>query len=384
MKPQLLIDGEPVLTGGSAPLGYSQRIYTSTLRPGSEYKTIDKILVVGSICGIAVATQQTPVSLVYDSATELSSLQTDWPETEATQEILNAIGLHYFASTSAYSDRFARMLDVHATRHISIGFFVNEVVPLTIFGYVYAVRYAGIHMDIKRDIQNPVSLTDETINERKWMELHGYTSSMQESLTLSLLFDVDSASTARIFAQAAHDNIPIHVFDNPETIDEDLTNICAWCWIKSQIKTVVNSGYTVIIPETSVSISSWTGWGWQILDENTGASAFMIGGYLHGPLHGGCIGEYSDGVVAAAKIAKKTWSILDNTVIAGTGALVGGGMIYGAGFLLGAGGAAAFCGAAFLAAAGGATIGAAGWITYILFKNTVFSLYFRRKKYVAC
>ena len=44
----------------------------------------------------------------------------------------------------------------------------------------------------------------------------------------------------------------------------------------------VNAGYIAMIPERSIKVEGWSGQGWMILDEETGAADYMICGGLQG------------------------------------------------------------------------------------------------------
>jgi hypothetical protein len=43
---------------------------------------------------------------------------------------------------------------------------------------------------------------------------------------------------------------------------------------------VLNSGWIAVVPQTGLQVNKWFGYGWQIIDPNTGAAAYLLAGYL--------------------------------------------------------------------------------------------------------
>ena len=78
-------------------------------------------------------------------------------------------------------------------------------------------------------------------------------------------------------------------------MEADLAAISAYAVTKNHIRTYVNAGYTAMIPQRGVTVGSWSGQGWIVMDEETGAAAgYTICGGLHGDnavLSGGSLTE---------------------------------------------------------------------------------------------
>jgi hypothetical protein len=43
---------------------------------------------------------------------------------------------------------------------------------------------------------------------------------------------------------------------------------------------VLNSGWIAVVPRTALQVNQWYGYGWQIIDPNSGAAGYLIAGYL--------------------------------------------------------------------------------------------------------
>ncbi|MHB8156114.1 MAG: hypothetical protein ACYDEQ_01760 [Desulfocucumaceae bacterium] len=43
---------------------------------------------------------------------------------------------------------------------------------------------------------------------------------------------------------------------------------------------VLNSGWIAMIPQRGLQVNKWFGYGWQIIDPNSGAAGYLLAGYL--------------------------------------------------------------------------------------------------------
>ena len=93
---------------------------------------------------------------------------------------------------------------------------------------------------------------------------------------------VEAVSTGMVFTEALKQGIALHILDDPETLETDLAVISAYSVVKNHIRAYVNAGYKATIPQRSVTVGEWSGHGWLLEDETTGAAGYMICGGLHG------------------------------------------------------------------------------------------------------
>lgn len=114
------------------------------------------------------------------------------------------------------------------------------------------------------------------------MKTHGTIGTNIEHAMLESLYRIDAVSTGRVIAEAAIQRIPLHILDDPETLEADLAVISAHSVVKDHIRAYVNAGYVATIPERNVTVNNWSGQGWIVMDEETGAAGYMICGGLHG------------------------------------------------------------------------------------------------------
>jgi len=114
------------------------------------------------------------------------------------------------------------------------------------------------------------------------MRMRGFVGTNMEHAMIEMAYDVNAVSTGKIFGEALKKGIPIHVLDNPETLEANLVAISAYPVVKNHIRTYVNAGYTAMIPQRSIAVENWSGQGWIVMNEETGAAGYMICGGLHG------------------------------------------------------------------------------------------------------
>ncbi len=112
----------------------------------------------------------------------------------------------------------------------------------------------------------------------------GFAGSGWESQSIYSLYNVSAVSTTYVLAYAQNNSIPIYSI-NSTNVDElvPLLQLPSWAsWIRDYIRSVVASGYVVVIPERDVTINQWHGVGFAVIEPTTGLGAYIITGYLAG------------------------------------------------------------------------------------------------------
>ena len=343
MKPVLQIDGETVATGTIIGLGLSnQSVRVGFLRPGiydplnPVWEETNKPLLSGNRYNISITTQKTSLYELKRLSEELENEMTELlegdPALENTLASDNAIdnslyvsGMLYFSTVDMYSDYASRSMNIVSVSHISVGFLCNEIKPVGFFGMILSIARGGAHIDVVRSVKCPTSTIGNRDDEINWMKAIGAIGTNMESDMLETLYEIDSVSTGKVFAEAAKQGVPIHILDNPETLEADLAAISAYAVTKNHIRTYVNAGYTAMIPQRSITVGSWSGQGWIVMEEATGSAGYMICGGLHGDntmVNGGSLSQAVDNLyITLLKIFKKAHAYSDAKVIEYTAAI---------------------------------------------------------------
>ena len=273
------------LSGQSVQIGF--------LRPGTigEWEFTNKGLRAGNRYNVSIATQRTSLDELGRLNTILkdSTLASGFSENDSTpmtdemiDESLRLSGMFYFGMVDELSDYASKISDVVSVNHISMGYIVSELKPVGFFGMIWGIDEGGMHIDVVRSVHCPTSTTGNSDDEVLWMNSHGAIATNMEHAMIELLYEVEAVSTGKIFHETAKQGIPIHVLDDLETLEADLAAISAHSVVKNHIRAYVNAGYTAAIPQRGVTIGDWSGQGWTVMDEATGAAGYMICGGLHG------------------------------------------------------------------------------------------------------
>jgi transglutaminase-like putative cysteine protease len=285
MKPQLKLEGQVVAEGLGVSLGSTQICTSSFLRPlGTVWDSNDKYVTTGADYSISLDHQRISADLLKQRVATFQNLLSDLPANTTAQEVveeaLHLTGLVYFAEVDSMSDVAARMTKITWTRDPSQDFIARDLIVISFFGLILQVQPGSVGMDVKRNIVGPVSLTGKAEDERTWMLSAGSFGSAAEHGVFEQIYGLESVSTEKILYLANQQGIPIYTI-NQDNINQILPLISAPAVVKQNISdSVLNSGWTAVVPQRGLQVNKWFGYGWQILDPNSGAAGYLLAGYL--------------------------------------------------------------------------------------------------------
>jgi len=198
-------------------------------------------------------------------------------------EKLRLSGILYFSVVDELSDQVSKIIDIVSVSHISMGYICDEIEPVWEYFlwwplYVKRINKGGSHIDVVRGVKCPTSMTGSQANEVTWMKMVGAIGTNMEHAMIEIVNEVEAVSTVKIFHKAFEQGVPIHVLNDPETLDADLAAISANSVTKNHIRAYVGAGYIAMIPQRNITVGSWLGQGWIVMDEATGAAGYMICG----------------------------------------------------------------------------------------------------------
>ena len=293
MNPVLQIDGEPVAEGAIIGLAQRQYLQIGFLRPGiydpsnPVWEETNKPLLSGNRYNICITTQKTStdelIRLGNEAEEKIIGLPAEsYLTDDMIDEKLRLSGMLYFSVVDKLSDRVSKTTDVVSVGHISMGYICDEIKPVYIwfFGLIQ-IDKGGSHIDVVRSVKCPTSATGNKADEVTWMKMIGAIGTNMEHAMIEIVNEVEAVSTVKIFYKASEQGIPIHILNDPETLEADLAVISAHSVVKNHIRAYVNTGYVAMIPQRGVTVGNWSGQGWIVMDEETGAAGYMICGGLH-------------------------------------------------------------------------------------------------------
>ena len=288
LKPQLIIDGEVVAEGSVCNAGYMQK-YTIKVHNGSKNRNdsiIQNSITAGGMYCIALDygnisfDELKKLSENIEEVKEIASEENAY--TDATMgKMLNSIAKAYFAQLDMYNTVVAGQNDVIATRDLSVGIVGFGANVVYTFNCPSELNEGGIFLDIGHDVHSVVSNTNDNENEKDYMLQTGIYASAMEHGILEQVTGVESVSTIKILEYASKNNIPIHGITK-ENISSEINMLNISGQLKQEIRSFVNAGKVVIIPEQEIEINQWSGVGYMVLDPDTYACGYMISGGMAG------------------------------------------------------------------------------------------------------
>ena len=288
MKPQFVIDGEVIAEGGVCNTGYTQKyIITLSNKASSQNNCeITNNVTVGGMYSIVLdyghvsETELNNVKSVVDNFSSTMTEDNCYNESYMG-EMLYAIGKLYFSQLDTYNEVVAGVHNVTATRSLSLGIIgFNANVTYT-FGVPSELKEGGVFLDIGHDVHCVVSNDNSNESEKKFMLEAGMYASAMEHGILEQVTGVESVSTIKALQYAQQNNIPIH-YITKENLDSEIAQLTLSDNLISDIRSSVNSGKIIIIPEREITIHQWTGVGYMVLDPDTCACGYMISGGMAG------------------------------------------------------------------------------------------------------
>ncbi|PKH03647.1 hypothetical protein CXF72_05105 [Psychromonas sp. MB-3u-54] len=235
------------------------------------------------------------------AAKQLQALQTELEQTKEKLEAENMDGvsghdltgnilqtgmLSYFAMTYAQDKLAAKMADSVSYRQPSYGTFGIAGSVSYWFGFPINIAFTGVVMDIDN-----LAFSSEVKNNchGDWLALNkasGLRASAYEHIIPEMMFNTDPAnpvegiSAVKALSVAAQQNQKIYTL-NLDKIEE-LANINIDSAAKNEIRNALYQGKTVTVHEKPITHFGWTGSGYIVTDNDTGAGAYKISGGSNG------------------------------------------------------------------------------------------------------
>jgi hypothetical protein len=302
LKPEFRINGQVVSSGNNIGLGKGQAFNITLTSPASGSNIISNNLTVGTYNAIVfnlgiIVSKQLDESVTRAKATKakleannLSGITKD----DIIGEFLYGIGLSYWGTMDLTNRIASEINGVVDIRLPSEGIFTYDLKTSYTFGIPFSATPAGFTTDIDTDQHVVFGKNGDKTKPVSFMTQIGMTASKMEGSIYDLTFNKKytgrGISTAHIFEYANQQGIPLYTITN-NNINSILPILQLSADVKTDIQNAVNSGKIVTVPQNNVTKDGWSGMGYLIYDQNTGAGAYMIsGGFAGGGYDCGCFG----------------------------------------------------------------------------------------------
>lgn len=288
MKPQFVIDGEVIAEGGVCNTGYTQKyIITLSNKASSQNNSeITNNVIVGGMYSIVLdygnvsEIELKNAKAIIDDFSTIVSEYNCYTE-QYMGEILYSIGKLYFSQLDIYNEIAAGVHNVTSTRSLSLGIIGFKADVTYTFGAPSEITEGGLFLDIGHDVHSVVSSDNNNESEKKFMLETGMYASAMEHGVLEQVTGIESVSTIKALQYAQNNNVKLH-YINKDNLENELVQISFSDQLISEIRSSVNTGKIIIIPEREITINQWTGVGYMVLDPDTYACGYMISGGMAG------------------------------------------------------------------------------------------------------
>lgn len=199
-------------------------------------------------------------------------------------EYLHQVQLHYWTECDAMSAIAAKSLGVHMLRLPSVGVFAS---PLTV-SYIFGAPRSGVYqsriMDVKQSLVGAAGADPAKVTAA--VKQSGFSGSYLEGAVFDQLENdpgrpISGISAVHLIAKAMRQGTPIYRI-TPANSAAALPQLNLSPAVERDISNAIAQGKTVLAPESELTLGPWSGVGYIIQDETTGAGAYLISGGLAG------------------------------------------------------------------------------------------------------
>jgi len=317
LKPLLKINGIIVAEGPPIGLGNDMEFVMSFINASGRSESVQYTFPVGGYHAITLDISRISKQTIENIATNFQTLidvinsgQGDIYPDDIFGEMLHSVGALYFYEADALNKLTSNLIKVRTIRHPSGGVTSTVLKVSYMFSIPMNVAVTGLNIDVKRDIESSVSLEGDKNNVLAYRIQSGMNGSMMEHMIYENLFQQEGISAVKVLQIANQEGIPIYQITQ-DNISQVLSNLQLSFSIKTDIQNLINAGYTVAVPQQSISYNGWNGTGYIAIDPDTGDGGYIIeGGSAGGDTTGWwALGAASNALLAIASILRKGESV---------------------------------------------------------------------------
>lgn len=286
MKPQIKVEGVVKATGSSIGLGNQQTFNMTFSGPNLKTDVVSNNVTAGAYYGIGLNPYKISKELIEQRKAKLESVkdtvnQSNIYTDDYIGEILYTTALVYFFQLDAFEDIFASSYKIANIKQVSEGIVEKDLIVSYLFGIPRKAIEGGMFIDVDRYIHSPVAKSGDKITPQQFMLISGQMSSAMEHGIFEQLYGKTGTSAVKALSVANNQKIPVYTI-NRDNISSVIPQLQISNDVKKDIQNAVNAGKVVTVSKNNVTVDTWNGVGYIILDQNTGAAAYMISGGFAG------------------------------------------------------------------------------------------------------
>lgn len=294
LRAQLAVDGEVVKEGGSFNMGEETNNKMRIFSPSFGWESSDASGVAGEYRAIGLDlggySSKHLEKIAADTEQMRQFIEDALPDPSVDKHFLmgaltQANIATYFAMNDYMNDIHSRQRGIIEYRLPSYGYFFTALSPAYFFGIPRQVKTSGVTMDVP--YLQAMSYAADNDRDR-WIEYNratGYRASYLENLVPELLMSTDGApldgvSAAKILNLAVSQGQTVYKLTAANM--HLLSGVQVDGDTRRDIRNALNAGKEVTIHNQPISVQNWNGFGYLVIDPETGAGAYLISGGANG------------------------------------------------------------------------------------------------------
>lgn len=291
IQPVLKLDGKVLGKGQSTKIASEQKlsIINHTCQNNA---VIDNIIIAGSMYSIITDTQNISAHELVKSVQNAEANISSAKSFEAAYNdrcmgaYLDAVGKQYMSKVDIADSTLQDKYSVYSEKRTNICLvaFNLDLSITESFGLstLEIAKKGTMGLDADFLSISAISLKDNSNDLHDYTLARGFMSSVLESSVLEECTGIESVSTTRVLELASSQNIPIvKISAKDANYKEVLSSLQVTDSTKADISAYTEAGYTVVTPVNNVTINSWTGIGYIIVEES-GTCTYMLSNHTSG------------------------------------------------------------------------------------------------------
>lgn len=279
----LNLDGVPIASA-TAPVGLGVKFAFELRVDGpAVHETVTNTLLGGNVTALGVG------------AREVAQQE---PQMDAAPRLLAGLAFQYLRRWNEADDELARVFRVVPVRPTLSAAYVMSEINVQYAGgdpqYPLTYEWKGVAVDADFRPLAPAAV-ERREREKSFAEWSGLAGSELESRVLFDAFQVPSLATVGVIQEAHAQALTVHDLDRTN-VEDVLPSLPFDDTVKAEVRDAALRGLLVRIPEAAVSSVEWTGVGYILRDEESGAAAYQLQGG-----HSGAVTIAVNGFPAAIK-----------------------------------------------------------------------------------
>ncbi|PTQ90506.1 transglutaminase-like domain-containing protein [Agitococcus lubricus] len=304
LSPEITLNGQLLNNPSTASFMMGEQIYSQLgfISPNQSPVLTEKMIEAGEYHALGIDLQGLSQQQLTSLKTQLESTKTKLESQDPTQlatltkhdltGALLQVGVQSYFALNDVQDKIASsQANVITNRFLSFGTFSSNLQPNLKYGFPLNVRFAGMMMDIDRLMRQAVAKNNDKQELIAFVASQGPRQSANEHLIPEQLFDdpttnitdAEAVSAVKALQLAAEAGQKIFTVTQAN-INTVLPQLNHKAVIMEDVRNAVNAGKVVTISQRAISYNGWTGAGYSIVDTQTGAGAYLIGGGADGAI----------------------------------------------------------------------------------------------------